>query len=617
MSHIPAPSITLSREEWPDADFDIPDDDEPLHASDVESDRDDDDDWDADMGLAGGKKGAVRVLGVAARSQPSRKGISHMITIRPPVLPSTSEDDEEDEGFSTIKVAALPNPSTSSAPPADDDFEDAFSLPSDLTQLSLKPLGLHHQSSKHSLEWGEKDQTSSSQSSDAYSTLGFAEGSTSSSNSTSASLPETDDDEDDGDLEGLVIPSGLFDGAGGKHLTRLLEKKKRAPVADEGVKVASPDPEDDYESGLVIDDDADFSPSRLLQKSLDKHPKHRATLGARSNSMPARPLSVRPQSRLTHDRAKSPINPLASSARQMQKIKLSPPLGPTTRSDSFKALLSAPAAPSASSSSFLAAKSGSLRGQKSHTGLNPPAQPTTQRALTRKASMGALMGSNQAQASGSGSTSNAAAPNSGSRYEAPTAASRAKNSHTHSTSRIHGLERYDVPPTRPSTPNPNPAALRLTMPTSSARLKTRPLISNVFPSSPSSSTSSSIPPRARSPMPPRPPSSASTRSRSSAVTSPPPHTGPKVLRKPKRQRMYGDGTELDAFEDLPTDRDKESRYRVQPKGFGNRVPGAMYPSKGSDGKDWGKGIMRKKPLRDGSGSGSGGFPSTSSTVHQS
>ena len=81
--------------------------------------------------------------------------------------------------------------------------------------------------------------------------------------------------------------------------------------------------------------------------------------------------------------------------------------------------------------------------------------------------------------------------------------------------------------------------------------------------------------------------------------------------------MYGDGTELDAFEDLPTDRDKESRYRVQPKGFGNRVPGAMYPSKGSDGKDWGKGIMRKKPLRDGSGSGSGGFPSTSSTVHQS
>ena len=56
---------------------------------------------------------------------------------------------------------------------------------------------------------------------------------------------------------------------------------------------------------------------------------------------------------------------------------------------------------------------------------------------------------------------------------------------------------------------------------------------------------------------------------------------PKALKRPKRQRTYGDGTELDGFEDLPLDRDKEGRYHVQPKGCGNRIPGASYtaPSK--------------------------------------
>ncbi|THH18086.1 hypothetical protein EW146_g2842 [Bondarzewia mesenterica] len=603
MTTIPAPTITLSQEEWPDADFDLPDG-EPLHASDAESDKDDDEDWDVDMrlGKTGGARAHTAAAGTAARSESSVKGVSQMITIRPP-LPSTGEDDEDDEeGFSTIKVTALPKPETDLSPsptPIDDDFEDAFALPSDLTQLSLKPLGLHHQYSKNSLEWGEKDQTSSSQSSDAYSTFGFADASPSSSNSTSASLPETEEEEeeDDGDLEGLIIPSGLFDsGSGGRHLAKLLEKKKRAPFADEGIKIASNDPEDNFESGLVIDDDADFSPSRLLQKSLDKQPKPRSTSGARSNSMPARPLSVRPPSRVNADRGKSPINPPPSSVRQLQKIKVSPsppPRAAPTRSQSYQALLSAPAP---SSSSFYAAKSSSLRGQKSHTGLKPPTPPSTQRGLSRKASMGALMGSNQTQASGSGSISKVNTPSNASRYDAPTAASRAKSTHTSSTSRMHGLEQYNVPPTRPSTPNGNQAALRLTMPTSSSRLKVRPLISNVFPSSPSTLQS-----RPRSPM--RPPSASSFRSRLAAGTGLS-NSGPKVLRKPKRQRTYGDGTELDGFDDLPTDRDKESRFRVQPKGYGNRVPGAMYPSKGDENKDWGKGTLRKRALRDGSSSGS-------------
>jgi len=60
--------------------------------------------------------------------------------------------------------------------------------------------------------------------------------------------------------------------------------------------------------------------------------------------------------------------------------------------------------------------------------------------------------------------------------------------------------------------------------------------------------------------------------------------------------MYGDGTELDGFEDLPLDGDKEGRYRVQPKGAGVRIPGASYAKQGES--SFGKATMRKKGKRE-------------------
>jgi hypothetical protein len=56
--------------------------------------------------------------------------------------------------------------------------------------------------------------------------------------------------------------------------------------------------------------------------------------------------------------------------------------------------------------------------------------------------------------------------------------------------------------------------------------------------------------------------------------------------------MYGDGTELDGIADLPTDRDKETRFRVQPTGYGNRVPGGTYTAKSFE-----KDTTRKKGRR--------------------
>ncbi|KIJ68582.1 hypothetical protein HYDPIDRAFT_146878 [Hydnomerulius pinastri MD-312] len=610
MTTIPAP--TAPQEEWPDADFDLPEGDH-IRSLDVESDKEDEDDdamdWDLemDLGMTGGAKAKAVVSGLAARNELSRLSSGGMITIRPPLTCQEEEDEEDDEGVSTIKVAALTStlkavvkpPPT----PIDEDFESAFALPSDLTQLSLAPLPLSHRSSKNSLEWGDRDQTSSSQSSDAYSTLGFADGSSSNSVS-SLSLPGTEEsecDEDESELEGLVIPSGLFEsGQGGKHLKKMLEMKKKVQITEHRAKVASPDPEDDFEMGLVIEDDDDFSPSRLIKQT------HR--FATRSKSAPARALiPTRPPSRLRADRAKSPVNPPVSSARQLQRIKLSsspPPRPPTSaRAQTYKEALSA--APPTPTNSFLSPKPGSLRGQKSHSGLKPPTPPSTQRkGLTRKASLSSLMESSSSQAAGSGMAPTAGSSTKLARYDAPTAASRAK-SHTSSTSRIHALD-FIVPPTRPSTPSSNPVALRLTMPTS-MRMKSRPALSSVFPGPSNAGTSAIAPPqpthRATSPLPPRPPSSMSLRNRATQSQTPPipsSSSAPKLLRRPKRQRTYGDGTELDAFDDLPTDRDKEGKFRVQPKAT-SRGGHVTNLSKSSDkDKDRERGTLRKKGRKDGS-----------------
>ncbi|KAJ7900211.1 hypothetical protein B0H14DRAFT_2672729 [Mycena olivaceomarginata] len=538
MTTVPAPSLHHAREEWSDADFDL--DDRPIHAV---TDRDDDnEDWDAEMDLPKPARSAAPLDQLVASAPAS----SQMFIIRPS-LPEIDDDDDE-EGVSTIKVAVLPRALPPKAPrsPIDEDFEDAFSLPSDLTQLSLAPLSLNHRVSKTSLEWGDKDQTSSSQSSDAYSSLGFADASPSSNSTSSVELPGTEDEDDDDEeeLEGLVIPVGIFEsGKGARHLTKLLEMKKKAPVPEDKPRVSRPE-EDDFETGLVIDDDFELSPSRLLT---NQQLQSQRIFNVRSNSMPSsqRLSSLRPSSRLKLDRAKSPV-----AGRPPTRTQTSGP----------------PPAPS----SFLSPKPNNLRGQKSHSGLKPPTPPTTARKLTRKASLSSLMETSSNQASGSGSAS---AGTSKAGYEEPTAASRAKT---------FKYREFKVPPTRPSTPSSNPAALRLTMPTAS-RSKSRPALSAVFhgPSSASGSQSPSLF-RSMSPIPPRPLSHLSTRPRANL---------------PKRQRLYGDGTELDAFDDLPTDRDKESRFRVQPKGYGNRVPGGSYPSKPE------KGTMRRK-RRDGSEGGS-------------
>ena len=100
---IPAPTIVLPKEEWPDADFDFPDGD-PIHASDAESDKEEED-WDMEMDF--GKTGGAKVqacLGTAgskafAKLSTSAQGghVPRMHTIRPPLQSSGIDEEDEDE----------------------------------------------------------------------------------------------------------------------------------------------------------------------------------------------------------------------------------------------------------------------------------------------------------------------------------------------------------------------------------------------------------------------------------------------------------------------------------------------------------------------------------------
>ena len=580
MNTIPAPTRIIAREEWPDADFDLPDD-VPLHAHCIKEDGDDDD-WDLEMDL--GKTGGAKVHAVLDGLSPRRlssRNAHPPLTIRPPIPQIDDEDEDEDEGLSTIKAAVFPKDilkPVAPTPSADDDIEAAFALPSDLSRLSLAPLSINTRSAKNSLEWGEKDMTSSSHSSDAYSSLGFADASPSSNSASSVSLPNSEpddncDEEDEGDLDGLVIPSSLFEsGHSGKHLNKILEKKRKAPVPDHPVMVTAPDPEDNFEDGLVIEDDVDLSPSRLLTTQHQQQQQHhkRGSL-SRSYSMPPRPPALRPPSRPRNDRSKSPNLPPVASARHLNKLRLSPspPLGKVSPSQPFQLV---PPPPSTSPVSFLTPKPTNLRSQKSHSGLKSPSPPGTLRKFTRKGSLSSLMDASQIQASGYGLAS--ASSSKQSRYEAPTAASKAKS---HKKSSTCLAQDYLNPPPTPRPPTPSS---RLTMP-SLSRTKSRPGLNSVFSAAPTPSPS--VPPLPT----PRLPSSMSLRGHPTPLPSS--HVAPsKILRKPKRQRAYGDGTELDGIADLPTDREKEGRYRVQPKRSGNRIPGGSYSSKTVE-----RGLLRK------------------------
>ncbi|KAG7085300.1 hypothetical protein E1B28_013840 [Marasmius oreades] len=81
MPTIPAPSVDSNREEWPDAEVDIPEG-QPLHS--ITDKDDEEEDWDLEMDL--GKTGSARIRAPSASivSDLIPSTMTGVITIRPP-----------------------------------------------------------------------------------------------------------------------------------------------------------------------------------------------------------------------------------------------------------------------------------------------------------------------------------------------------------------------------------------------------------------------------------------------------------------------------------------------------------------------------------------------------
>ncbi|KAF8609229.1 hypothetical protein BDV93DRAFT_518076 [Ceratobasidium sp. AG-I] len=718
----PAPSFVITRtEEWPEADFDLPDDQESFTIdNDGESEADagdllsrirgsrpslsgagavaklggapvEDEDWDAEF-EDGPPKSAVTASSITSGTLSRFAGkITRLGSIEPEIkapvedwsddgdlelpdpsrtnlvlprapLPQPDVTELEDSGdVSTIKVAKLNFPSVaalsksaagskSSTPPnEDDDFEADFALPQDMSNLSLRiltpqtsTLSLRHKSSTGVTEspWGEMA-TTSSQYSDTSSLMSMYPADVSPSIS-STSQPGTETDPSEADLgiyededgeetfDGLVLPEGLA----GKALARLLEtKKKSVPAQIAAAHFAKgsitsqshrmPNEGDDFESGLLIGDDEDLSPSRLRIRQ----PPGSDLPNYRSKSVPV-PRSVSAYRPASHLRTESVMEVLASTStkapaitrsrspnssshgslkRRDSRSSLVSPTFASLRPSSFRtssgnnlpptsaSTLSLLTIPGSSTTSAIAPRAAPLKHQKSvgRLQLTSSASPTTPglgQRLSRKASLSSLVVSSAAGASSASSGTPSTSSTLSARsigFNAPTAASKARQrEEAQEAAEAERKRTYTPAPVRPTTPSATAAAARLTMPTASTRQKIRPAISSVFPSPVNPSPSGSFSDRATSPLPnprrtPTSPRRVRTRSSNSIGATPSSSissmasTAPaiKVLRKPKRAKTFGDGTELDAFDDLPEDREKERMYRVQPVGRGNVARG--------------------------------------------
>ena len=593
------------------------------------------------------------------------------------------DDDDDDEGAAqTIKMPAgqsvLPQkpilftPAKKSAVPVavvEEDFEEDFAFPDDLSHLSLRPL--KHRASKGNLleGWGDTTVSSSTTYSSEAPSLGFDASESPSSNSNSVysqtGLETDEDDDEEALLDGLVLPEGLFDSeTSGRQLHKIIEERKRTAINEVPTIIASPQ-EDDFESGLVIDDDVDFDLSKV------KH--HRPTLSAGRSKVvmsmqpPPRPATVQPPSRAQSlsgspemtraslQRSKSPLGrTFASVARAASPVRARSPTVPISArqarasfhsSTPFRPIVS-PGSPPPTSYHSTPTRD-PLKRQISAGKLQPSAADA-QKTIARKSSLSSIdvstttsgssvrvtlkrpssvMDHNSPQQARRPPLFPVTGPVLAGRYNTP-ASARSKSMHTplspgtmlslsSSASRLQQLQQSPnlVPATPPGTPSSNPIALRLTMSTSSSRAKSRTPLTSVFPGasmhalprpasfaaavkSPPSSIRSPRSPlhtpttptahaahgHAQTPPPSRAISSptplrlrAPVLSRSSTVSAVaaavprPPQA--KIMKRPKRLRAYGDGTELDGIEDLPTDRDQEGKYRVAPKGYssGGRV----------------------------------------------
>lgn len=285
-----------------------------------------------------------------------------------------------------------------------------------------------------------------------------------------------------------------------------------------------------------------------------------ATTAIRSScSRPLVPLSItRPSEKHSWNRVSNPLTSRSATARPGNTIH-------SSRSSSLlveeKMMASKVDKSKASSSLGRAAGLGTLRSRPSISNLasaNGPPSTSKPSTLLRKASANALADAARAAAL----SEDLARPNSSTaHYAQPTRASLARHQSAFATI---GRSGFGSRPSAPSAPAPvltsadskavltvSPSSRfgsfsRLTRPTIASSAKShRPTGSD-----PSGRTSASL----GMPVP----STPSSPLKSLKITRGDSHMG--LYRQPQRTHAFGDGSELDGFDDLPVNREKEKRF---------------------------------------------------------
>ncbi|EKD16325.1 cytokinesis regulator [Drepanopeziza brunnea f. sp. 'multigermtubi' MB_m1] len=498
--------------------------------------------------------------------------------------------DEEDgdffgDGGDTIKVSKsrsapkllpLVTPPTprrnDAAAGGDDDFEGDFQLPADNEPLRLStrrdipktPASLHDDTD----EWGEggslgtrhggtkRDRTSNRSSS-----------TTALSPSVASSL--TIESEDEG-LDGLVLPSGPL------HFDDILKRRQQAYSPDhptsEKLSAKRVEIKEDFLTGLEIGDGDVFDSKKLTLNRNIKMKTTRQTSPARPKTAVSLTFTNKPTPAPTTNTSRLP-RPLGGHERQPSALEpVSESGGPILRSSrrshsrlrghSSQSSITSVATPTTPSSGQAFPPSTPRRrepgGKPSITALRKEATTTNAQLLKLKRSMPTMR-----------SFPNSPARPMGPRYERPPSRTDLSRNNTMSRPRTPVERDRSGAESSMSHARKHPAPF---LPAGSSSSQSQHVTIKTSRhlrrhDSESSNTSIEFRPSSRavsrstmrSPSPRRP-RGAEVLAREAAPK--------RTLTKPVRRRHFGDGCELDGFDDLPTSKDTEQKFVKEPIGRG-------------------------------------------------
>jgi hypothetical protein len=443
-----------------------------------------------------------------------------------------------------------------------DDFEADFELPKDgilKRRQPSTPLGALHQPDDLDLEWAEGSLGTRNAGTRRDGRSNRSSSASAFSPSMSSAITESEDE----GLDGLILPAGPL------RFEEILKKRQEnqspdaANYSGERNAAKRAAAKDDFFSGIEVGDGDIFDTGKLTLNRNIKHKIQRQTSPARrpattltfTNNKPGPTISRLPRFQATKDRARPTLEPVSESGNAVSRYRRpeSRAIGHTAQSSTSS--IPTPSPPSAPSTP---SRRG-LRTQESHDQIRYDAPTTTSTQLLRaKRSMPVMRNLNSpSKLSPYPRPSSRNNDGVSSRLHIP---SRPKTPTDRAESRLGDARRPPVPflPAGASTTQSQHVSIKSTT--------TRHYRRN---DSDGSNDGSFAGMRSHSRLAYRPetPGRGGT-VRGSLTPAELAAAAKKTITKPTRRRNFGDGNELDIFDDLPTSASTESKFIKQPVGRG-------------------------------------------------